>query len=180
MLDKILVALGIILLTFSSFMCGRVLDLIKNNKLRKRWYMLCSLIWLFLIGYVFFLYSLITSKTHLVASNVLICSILFSGAIFVVLVLDINFSVMDGLSNNASNLGKINRELNKKTKESDSRKNSLVRAKKELEKKNEELEKTLMDFYTMRIGLQKDLKAGKVEEENRKIKERIDKLKRIN
>lgn len=33
------------------------------------------------------------------------------------------------------------------------------------------------DFYTMRLSLENDLKEGKVEEENKKIKEKIDKLK---
>ncbi len=54
----------------------------------------------------------------------------------------------------------------------------LEEIKKELEKKNKELESTLDDFYTMRIGIQKDLELGRIEEENEKIKRRLDNLKK--
>ena len=33
------------------------------------------------------------------------------------------------------------------------------------------------DFYTMRIGMQSDIKSGTVESENRKMKKRLDNLK---
>lgn len=49
---------------------------------------------------------------------------------------------------------------------------------KEIELKNKELEETLTDFYTMRMGMQKDMDLGKVDEENKKIKSRLDKLKK--
>jgi chromosome segregation ATPase len=53
----------------------------------------------------------------------------------------------------------------------------LEEIKSKLEKKNAELEKVLEDFYTIRIGMQRDMEAGKLEEENKKIKEQLDKLK---
>ncbi|OGF26340.1 hypothetical protein A2303_04055 [Candidatus Falkowbacteria bacterium RIFOXYB2_FULL_47_14] len=49
---------------------------------------------------------------------------------------------------------------------------------KELDEKNKELERTLEDFYTIRLGMQRDLEKGTVSEENKKIRERLDKLKR--
>ena len=58
---------------------------------------------------------------------------------------------------------------------------SLEKSQKELEQKvaqrTKELEDTLEDFYMARIGMQKDLKLGKVKEQNKKIKNRIDNLK---
>ncbi len=47
----------------------------------------------------------------------------------------------------------------------------------ELEKSKTELENTLEDFYTMRMGMQEQLEKGTIEEENKKIKKRLDELK---
>jgi len=47
-----------------------------------------------------------------------------------------------------------------------------------LEKKNVELEETLTDFYTMRIGMARDMEKGTVEKENKELKRRLDKLKK--
>lgn len=49
-----------------------------------------------------------------------------------------------------------------------------------MSKKNKELEDTLEEFYTLRIGMANDLKKGQIDEENKKIKERLDKLKKEN
>ncbi|MEK6967834.1 MAG: HAMP domain-containing protein [Nanoarchaeota archaeon] len=46
------------------------------------------------------------------------------------------------------------------------------------ENKNKELVETLDELYTLRIHLQKDMELGKVIEENSKIKERLDSLKK--
>ena len=47
----------------------------------------------------------------------------------------------------------------------------------ELRKKNKELEETLEEFYTVRVGTQRDLESGKIKEENKKIREKLDRLK---
>lgn len=47
-----------------------------------------------------------------------------------------------------------------------------------LRKTKQELESTLEDFYTLRIGMENDLKRSQVSSENRKIKKRLDKLKK--
>jgi len=65
-------------------------------------------------------------------------------------------------------LEKLNLELEEKVKEKTS----------ELTKRNKELEETLEDFYTLRIGLAKDMESGKVVEENKKIKARLDQLEK--
>lgn len=51
-------------------------------------------------------------------------------------------------------------------------------AEQKLKQANVELEKTLDDFYTVRLGLQKDLELNRVEEENKKIKAKIDNIKK--
>jgi methyl-accepting chemotaxis protein len=44
-------------------------------------------------------------------------------------------------------------------------------------KKTKDLEETLEDFYTVRIGMEKDLEKGNLKKENKKIKNRLDQLK---
>lgn len=65
-------------------------------------------------------------------------------------------------------LEKYNKELEEKVKKKTE----------ELEEKNKELEETLDDFYTLRIGMQRDTESGKLEEENKKIKKRLDRVKK--
>ncbi len=46
-----------------------------------------------------------------------------------------------------------------------------------LQKTNKELEKTLEDFYTVRIGMYEDMEKGEMEKKNKEIKDRLDELK---
>jgi hypothetical protein len=46
-----------------------------------------------------------------------------------------------------------------------------------LKKIKRELEETLEDFYTLRIGMSKDLEKQQIDSENKKIRERLDELK---
>ena len=59
---------------------------------------------------------------------------------------------------------------------------TLEASRKNLEKKvtekTKELEDTMDDFYTVRLGMEKDIKKGNLEKENKKIKARIGKLKK--
>ena len=49
---------------------------------------------------------------------------------------------------------------------------------KKVEDRTQELESTLDDFYTMRIGMQSDIESGTLKDENIKIKKRLDNLKK--
>lgn len=70
----------------------------------------------------------------------------------------------NNLKKNKSTLLKLNKEL--------------IEAKSDLKKKNDELRKTMDDFYTIRVRMAKDIEKGKLEEENKKIKEKLDKFKK--
>jgi nitrate/nitrite-specific signal transduction histidine kinase len=95
---------------------------------------------------------------------------------------NVNLMLEEKVKERTKELQKAKDELDKKVEErTNNLKNTtddLKKTKQELENKNKELEETLEDFYTMRIGMQKDLKLGRVEEENKKIKKRLDKLKK--
>jgi hypothetical protein len=76
--------------------------------------------------------------------------------------------VQNELNFSKKKLEKINNELERKVKEKT----------KEITLKNKELEKTLEDFYTLRIDMEKDLKKDQVKKENKKIKSKLYKLKK--
>ena len=111
-------------------------------------------------------------KSNLISrENVIKYSIIFGGAALVLFLVILIFTLRI----------QVKSKTNKLVAEIDAHKKARVELgefKKELEKKNKELENTLDDFYTMRIGIQKDLELGRIEEENEKIKRRLDNLKR--
>jgi|GEM_PF-4767673 len=68
----------------------------------------------------------------------------------------------------------LNKTLHNKTKK-------LKNADAKIKKKNSELEKTLEDFYTMRVEMEQEMTKGKdyIKKENAKIKKRINELKKV-
>jgi nitrogen fixation/metabolism regulation signal transduction histidine kinase len=82
-------------------------------------------------------------------------------------------------------VGELTASFNKMTADLKKSRDDLLKAnkelensKKELEMKNKELDQTLEDFYTVRLNMQKDMELGRVEEENKKIKQRLDRLRK--
>ena len=177
MVPKLLVCSGILFMGYAVYSGRKLLESIRDPTKKETWYVLFLLIILFLIGYVFFLYLLFTSINPTDASTQLVSAILFFGSLFVVIVLSVNYSLVGSLNENAQRLSESNEALTKNIDQLRQKDTSLVEAKEKLERKNEELEKVLEDFYTMRIGMTKDLEAGKLEEENKRIKERLEQLK---
>jgi hypothetical protein len=91
--------------------------------------------------------------------------------------LSISYTLIKALTIHSSEIDRTNQNLSKNTKDLENKTNELKKIQDFLREKNKELLKTLDDFYTLRLGLQKDIDAGKLSEENRKIKEKLDKLK---
>lgn len=90
--------------------------------------------------------------------------------------LDKNMEIMKKeIDNKTKELKELNSNLEKKVEE---RTKQVEEAKKELEKKNKELEQTMDYFYTLRINLANELKKGQVEAENKKIKKKLDNIKK--
>ena len=174
---RVLVGLGIVLMVYAVVLCRRLIQAVTDRKLRPPWYVLLFLICFFLAGYTSFLFFMFTSAMDLGMTGPLIGSILFLGAVFVVLVLAVGYVLVTSVNRHVLELDDKNRVLTNMTVELREGKEELEKAKKEQEEKNKEMEAVLEDFYTLRIGVGRDVEAGKFEEENKRIKERLDKLK---
>jgi hypothetical protein len=177
MIPLISVFFGIVLMVGSVFLCIRVLGVVGKYSSKTPWYILLTLICFFLAGYVVYLFLLITQHMELGLIGYLLAAILFFGAVFVVCVLLLNDQLIRKLNNHAKEILEKNKTLQMTSDELSLRKNELEKIKLTLEKKNIDLEEALEDFYTMRIGVMKDMEAGTVTEENNKIREKIDAIK---
>ncbi len=92
----------------------------------------------------------------------------------------VNIKSKDELGELASAFNQMTNDLKKSTVSIGELEKKIKRRTEELEKKNKELVETLEDFYTIRTGWEKDLEAGKLKAENKKIRERLDKLRKGN
>lgn len=139
-------------------------------------YLMLCLIIFFLLGYTAY-YFLSTNYPDIPVSSLLISLILFFGAIFVIGILSISYQLIKILTRRTEELNSMNIALTENTNTLKGKHEELIKTRKLLEQKNTELEKTLEDFYTLRIGMQKDIEDNAVKEENKKIKARLENLK---
>lgn len=165
-------------MTGSVILCVRLVREIGNYNSKVPWYVLLTLICFFLIGYIVFLYLLVTQEIDLGFMGYLLGAIFFFGAVFVITVLVLSYRLVRKLNMHTHELSDKNITLQTTTDALSAHKNELEQVKLALEKKNRDLEETLEDFYTMRLGVLKDLESGTVVEENKKIRERIDAIKK--
>ena len=176
MINAALIISGVVLMVISVIQCVRLIQINTVKKLQWAWYLALLLIVFFLVGYIAYFF-LSTNSPNLPISSLLICLILFFGAIFVITILSISYGLFHALIERSKEIDQTNTTLMKNASELENKQKELEKAQLLLDEKNKELEKTLDDFYTMRISLQKDMEAGKVAEENNKIKERLDAVK---
>jgi predicted ferric reductase len=176
MINAVLVIAGIVIMIVSVVQCIRLINLNSIETLRGAWNFALGLIVFFLLAYIAYFF-LETNYSSLPVSSLLISAILFFGAIFVITILSISYTLIKALTIHSSEIDRTNQNLSKNTKDLENKTNELKKIQDFLREKNKELLKTLDDFYTLRLGLQKDIDAGKLSEENRKIKEKLDKLK---
>lgn len=156
MIDIILNVLGIILLIYSILLCAKILILLGKNNSQASWKFLCFLIILFLIGYCFHLYLLITPQFINFHKDLLVSLIMFFGAVFVVSVLEISKKQILILNNDKKQLELKNSELLTVSKKLKREHEELEKVKCELEKKNENLKDNLDDFYTLKLDLKQN------------------------
>lgn len=164
-----LVLVGVIFLLYAAVICHSLLvqiSLYQKNNSNK---IILGFIYFFILGYLAFIAQLVTLETHGL-SELIVSAIFFFGALFVVVVIKVIAKLMLGLIENNSKLEHFNIELKSKNDE-------LKQSEDKYVARSKELEATLEDFYTLRIGMEKQLEKGVVEEENIKIKSRLDALK---
>ena len=176
MINSLLIIAGILLLVFAIIQCVKLIKINTIQYLQWSWYLMLCLIIFFLVGYISY-YFLNIYSSNIPVSSLLISSILFFGAIFVIGVLSISYKLVKALTQKNTEMQKMNKALSEKSEKLIHKQEELDKTQKLLLEKNTELENTLEDFYTMRLGIQEDMKLGRIEEENKKIKERLDKLK---
>ncbi len=80
----------------------------------------------------------------------------------------------------SADLKKLNSDIENKNLELRRHTEELKSSKQKYKERSMELDKTLDDFYTLRLGMARDIKEKILEEENKKIKERLDKLRSEN
>jgi len=80
----------------------------------------------------------------------------------------------------SADLKKLNSDIENKNLELRRHTEELKSSKQKYKERSMELDKTLEDFYTLRLGMARDIKEKILEEENKKIKERLDKLRSEN
>ncbi len=169
------VIIGILLMIYAIWLWKKLYSEIRDSKARRLWLIILALICFFLFGYI--IYFLIRLLDYDAISDILVGFIMLFGAMFVVLILKLNFrstvmlnSYVRKLEGETKRTNEINDRLKKNEKE-------LKGLKNEIEQRNIELLETMDDFYTMRISLQEEMKTGTIEKENIKIKKRLDSLK---
>lgn len=165
-----LVLCGIIIMAYAVYICVGLINSVKNKRYRVQWTAVLAFICLFLVGYIIYFYLTFISESNLLLNHWTVCIIFFFGAVFVVTLLRISYGLIVELEKRAEKLEELNRSCGINTIE-------LEKRKKELLAKNKELEKALESFYLVRTSFQKDLEAGTLEQENKKIKKRLDTIK---
>src|SRR3989339_7289 len=179
MFNMILVSAGAIILFYSTWLCYKLNNSVKNNTAANHYWVLLALICLFIFGYLAFFARLIYSPVH-TTNELLVSVIFFFGAIFVVTVLKINNRLIYDLMRKSADLKKLNSDMENKNRELRNQTEELKSSKQKYKERSMELDKTLEDFYTLRLGMARDIKEKILEEENKKIKERLDKLRSEN
>jgi len=169
MIPHYFVIAGILQMIYCLFLCYRLKDVMNSRELANSWKVMFTLILFFLLGYIGYLSFLDNQVTTDFSSRLLVSMILCFGATFVIVVLVIIKNSILALRGNTKELQDANRELR-------NRKSRIEKMERRIEQKNKELEKTLEDFYTLRLSMEKS-GSNKISKENRGIRNRLDRIR---
>jgi hypothetical protein len=175
MLNPILISFGIVIMVFAVIECIRLININIIEKLHWQWYIALTLIIFFLIGYIAYFFLLTTSGNAPI-SSMLVSFIFFFGAIFVITILTISYQLIKALTKKTTEISLKNITLEENSGHLVQQTKQLEETQQSLKDKNSELKKTLEDFYTLRIDMGKAKQSETIDEENRKIKEKLDSL----
>lgn len=178
MIEKVIVGFGIIFMFYSVILSIRLYKNIKEDQIKNGWLKISSLIIFFLIAYIAYFILEFIPINKISEDFMLIEWILLFGSVFVILSLKIKLKLLKIQNALNEELTSANKELNNNSKYLKKNQELLIKKSKELQSKNIELEKTLEDFYTLRISALKDIDKKEYLKENKKIKKRINDLKK--
>jgi hypothetical protein len=176
-LTTVFTVMGIGLLCYGAYAAYLIQKQARRIKISSGHWAVSLLIYFFIIGYFVFLIHLISVGVALQTSDLLVGAVFLFGALFVVVTLGINRRFATNIIKTSEDTNRANIQLEALNKNLQEKTLALGKSEEALQKKNKELEATMEDFYTMRIAMLDKLKRGEVEEENRRIKERLDKMK---
>ncbi|MBU1167567.1 hypothetical protein KKC60_04135 [Patescibacteria group bacterium] len=177
MINLLLVSCGVLLMVYSIVLCQNINTKIGKKELNKERLPILILICLFILGYVAFLSRLIITLNSHGINELLVSAIFFFGAMFVVIVLKVNNKLITKLINNSLRVDKVNKELQRKNKELSHKTDALKISEEKYKARSKELDETLEDFYTIRLGVQEQIEKETIEEENKKVKDRLDEIR---
>lgn len=179
MLLIIILQISIVILFYGLFLCNEVrkkIDYKSGNWLNYNTIFL--FIHFFIFGYAGFtiqlIYDEITQNNFDFNIGALVTSILFFGAIFIVVVLKINQNLLFYLEKTKNHLKDANIQLEKSYEELGDEAEKVKEYQKYIKQKNHDLEKAINDFYSLRVEMQEKADNKDINTENEIIKKRID------
>ncbi|VVB60281.1 Uncharacterised protein [uncultured archaeon] len=170
MYPAVLLAIASMLLVYSLYLCRKIIPLIDWPYMKKSWRLRSFLMFLFLAGYVSYLYILSFSVAHEL-NDLLLSAFLFSGAVFIMIAMRSGYQLLDGLKTS-----EVNIVLDKRTLERDQ--GAIDKMRIDLENKNEEMDKLLAEVYALRQILEKRYSTGKQNFESKRMAILLEELKK--
>lgn len=175
MLNIVLVLCGAFLLVYSAILCHKLSKKLEQNPSVRPSSWILFLIYLFVGGYTAFIGRVAGNVGSHGFDEFLVSVVFFFGAIFVLVTLRAYHKLILKLSNESLGLEKLNSEL--ENKNLSHQKEEIKESEEKYKKRFQELLETLDDFYTLRLSVQEKMNKEEVNEENKIIKERLDKIK---
>jgi hypothetical protein len=172
-----LVGVSILVMAVASYRCRKTIMAMKNVAKLKSGNLLYVLVLFFLLGYISYFIFLLYSHNGEDRHHILIAIIFFFGAVFVNLIFRVNLKLIRQVEDSEKKKTKVIDDLREEHQDLVKHKEELEKIKKDLKEKNKELEATMEDFYTMRLPVSEQVKRGKFEKENEKIRKKIDDFK---
>jgi hypothetical protein len=174
MIGALIVILGIAMLVYALVVCSHIRgQLAKMNRARS-YSALMILIGLFIVGYAVFAARLANVAAAATYYDHLVAGVFFFGAVFVVLVTRINHGVLESLVLRTEELAASNSAKDNANRLLERQAALLKEAKDRSDFRSAELDKTLEDFYTLRLAMESASGGEKIKRENESLKERLD------
>lgn len=175
----IILLIGIIILFYGLFLCQEIRKKIKiHSSGWLNYNTIFFLIIFFILGYagvaIHMFQEMFFQRNSNISKDTLVCSVFLLGALFIVVVLKINKNILFFLEKTKDHLKTANAELKIAYEKLGKDTDKMKEAQSIIQKKNQELEKALDDFYTLRLEMQEETKDETIKSENNHIKERID------
>ncbi|MBW2991469.1 hypothetical protein KY348_07255 [Candidatus Woesearchaeota archaeon] len=144
MFTIVLIFLSLVFLAYSIFLCKKMINVFTRPVHRRAGHIIMSLMIIFFIGYILY----VVFGYGYLFTNFLATMLFFLTAFFIMLVIQLNHSLIIGLTMKTLELKEFSEKLSNETQSLSSNKEQLVKIKSMLEAKNKEMEVTLKKLYS--------------------------------